>query len=220
MDAYRRSDLQLLQKVRLLGRKPSSAGLAALRELQRFRRAPQTALPLLQSFKGFPWQAVILLKALRLHQVEIDVFHVNVVLDICSKAGAWALSLASAVQAEADLPLDAVSFGSLTHACALRGHWMQGCHVIDSMCAQVNLITYGSLLHGLAGARRWAYAMQLLHLLRFQQRPECLRWAVAPGPSALETFRQRVRGERSHHRLREGWRLGAGSADPRGILTV
>ena len=32
---------------------------------------------------------------------------------------------------------------------------------------------------------------------RFQQRPECLRWAVAPGPSALETFRQRVRGERS-----------------------
>lgn len=45
-----------------------SLGLAALRELQRFRRAPQTALPLLQSFKGFPWQAVILLKALRLHQ--------------------------------------------------------------------------------------------------------------------------------------------------------
>eukprot|EP00435_Cladocopium_sp_Y103_P038323 s3225_g10.t1 len=31
---------------------------------------------------------------------------------------------------------------------------------------QVNLITYGSLLHGLAGARRWAYAMRLLHLLR------------------------------------------------------
>ena len=45
-----------------------SLGLAALRELQRFRRAPQTALPLLQSFKGFPWQALTLLKALRLHQ--------------------------------------------------------------------------------------------------------------------------------------------------------
>eukprot|EP00435_Cladocopium_sp_Y103_P016090 s3225_g4.t1 len=142
-DAYRRSDLQLLQKVRILGRTPSAAGLAALRELRRFRRAPQTALPLLQSFKGFPWQALTLLKALRLHQVEIDIFHVNVVLDICSKAGAWALSLASAVQAEADLPLDAVSFGSLTHACALRGHWMQACHVIDSMCAQETWIGRG-----------------------------------------------------------------------------
>ena len=32
---------------------------------------------------------------------------------------------------------------------------------------------------------------------RFQQRPEGLRWALAPGPSAPETFRQCLRGERS-----------------------
>ena len=38
-----------------------------------------------------------------------DIFHVNVVLDICSKAGAWALSLASAVRTAGSLSLDAIS---------------------------------------------------------------------------------------------------------------
>eukprot|EP00434_Breviolum_minutum_P026257 symbB.v1.2.023208.t1/scaffold2101.1/size89465/9 len=168
-DAYQRSDSQLLKALQLLGHKPNAAGLQGLVTLRRFRRAPQTAIPVLRNLRGFPWQALTLLKALKVHQVEIDVFHVNVVLDICSKAGAWSLALASAIEAEADVAMDVVSFGSLTNACAARGHWMNANDVVNFMLTsrdQVpNLITYSSLLHGLASARRWSMAVMMLTAL-------------------------------------------------------
>lgn len=46
----------------------SWAGLQGLVTLRRFRRAPQTAIPVLRNLRGFPWQALTLLKALKVHQ--------------------------------------------------------------------------------------------------------------------------------------------------------
>ena len=47
---------------------PAWAGLQGLVTLRRFRRAPQTAIPVLRNLRGFPWQALTLLKALKVHQ--------------------------------------------------------------------------------------------------------------------------------------------------------
>lgn len=166
-------DSELLRQLRALN--PSSPGLTSSFErlcasglhqlpLRRFRERPHSATSVLKNLVGHPREAWLLLRALRLQQVQVDVVHRNAALDVAAKAGAWRRSLEALWEAEADV----VSFGSVASACAARGRWRNAEAVVTMARAalRANLITVNSLLHGCAKARRWLQAVSYCERLR------------------------------------------------------
>lgn len=129
---------------------------------------PRAPMPVLKGLarEGHAWLALQVLDVMRSERIEVNFFHISVVMSACERAGSWfeALRLLRDMS-DQQLRPDTPCLNTCINACAQVSELEKALdlfHSMDDMLLQPTTITYGALLNGCRVRADWELAMQIL----------------------------------------------------------